>query len=160
MKNKRLLSTREVFGRIKSDRILYAGHGEYRSVSAKRVIWEMLDFLIEKAGYPVEELIDDILGFWGEDNFEYEFERGILCAVIADRMVEDRISNYNFPIASDPISGSTYISISSAAWNMHRPKNTKRLMFPKIECRKNSAQALQYAGAFRDMQIEERSSNR
>jgi len=150
MKDKQPLSTREIFGRIKSERAVYAGSGKYKTILARKVIWEMLDFLIEKVNFPVEELIDEVLSFWGEELFEHEFEHAVLRAIIADKMVEDGLENHNFPTRPDPVTGRVYVPLSSSVWRMHRQKEPRKIKLPKITYKLGRARAIQYNGDYKN----------
>ncbi len=132
MKDKDQISTQDIFSRIKIERDVYAGRGKYKTINARRVVWEMLDYLIDKAGYPVEELIDECIALDGEGMLEWSFEEAVIRAIIADRMIEDGYANYNFITDPDPVTGRAFVPITSPVWKMHQKNNPAKFCVSKI----------------------------
>lgn len=148
MKDKGRISTQDVFSRIKIERDVYAGRGKYKIITARRVVWEMLDYLIDKSGYPVEELIDECIALDGEDYLEWSFEEAIIRAVIADRMIEDGFANFNFITEPDPVTGRIFVPIRSPVWRMHRQKQPRKISMPKVILANGRAKSIQYNGSY------------
>lgn len=114
MNENRILKTEHIIGHLRETRLLFDGRIN-RQVRARRVIWEMLDFLLDQSDYPVHELIREIDSLFGDENLEIEFERGILRAVNAHLIVKNNAANENFIFKT----GFEDIPIRSSIWRMH-----------------------------------------
>lgn len=110
----------------------------------------MLDFLVEKSNYPIEELIDDCIAYDGESMLEWSFEENALRAIIAYKAIEDGLSNWNFVTETDPVTGRAFVPMTSTVWRIHKPSQPRKLCLPLIEGIGKRASAVQYIGRYAD----------
>lgn len=108
----------------------------------------MLDFLVEKSNYPIEELIDDCIAYDGENMLEWSFEENALRAIIAYKAVEDGFANWNFVTEPDPITGRAFVPMTSTVWRIHKQPEPEKMCLPAIKGIGKRASAVQYKGSY------------
>lgn len=108
----------------------------------------MLDFLVEKSNYPIEELIDDCIAYDGESMLEWSFEENALRAIIAYKAIEDGFANWNFATEPDPVTGRAFVPMTSPVWRIHKQPESEIMRLPAVKGIGKRVSVVQYTGSY------------
>lgn len=112
-------------------RTLHDGDGRPHEIYARRVTWEILDYLVAGWNYPAHEMLDDLARSYGADQVQRYFERNILYAITAQNWV--RYGGANDNLFSHPLD--EVVPASHAVWHAHLPRSKWSYRLPRIKMR-------------------------